>query len=126
MKNKINISTCHQRPLLPTSLTILVLGYITSVPVVLWVSVWLHGHFQGIPRISNYWLSELLTVFYFVPALMIAYRIYWYLIRFRPLNTLFTYTTLTRYFRRYHDPETKLKHMRLPAKGKLKQKPESE
>jgi hypothetical protein len=27
------------------------------------------------------------------------------------VNTVFTYTTLTRYYRRYHQPETKLKHL---------------
>lgn len=92
------------------------LFYITSVPVIFWISVWLQDQFPQIPKINNYWLNELLTVFYIVPALIISYRIFWYLIRIKPINTLFTYTTLTRLFRRYREPETKLKQMTLPAK----------
>lgn len=98
--------------------------YITAVPVVFWISVWLHEQFPQVPRISNYWLNELLTVFYFFPALMIAYRIFWYLIRIPIINTLFTYTTLTRVFRRYREPETKLKHLTLPGKRKAATKTE--
>jgi len=97
------------------------LGYITSVPVIFWASVWLYDQFPDIPKINNYWANELISVLYFVPALMIAYRIFWYLLRIRQINTLFTYTTLTRYFRRYRDPETKLKHMTLPGRRKKKQ-----
>ncbi|MBU2514908.1 EFR1 family ferrodoxin [bacterium] len=92
------------------------LFYLTSVPLVFWISVWLHQQFPWIPRINNYWVNELLNIFYFLPALIISYRIFWYLIRFRPLNTLFTYTTITRYLRRYHEPETKLKQMTLLAR----------
>ncbi len=92
------------------------LFYITSVPVVFWISIWFHEQYPGIPRISNFWLNEFLTVFYFFPALILAYRVFWFLIRIKPINTLFTYTTLTRYFRRYREPSTKLKQMTLLSK----------
>jgi ferredoxin len=92
------------------------LWYITSVPVVLWASLWLREKIPALPQIENYWLQQLMTVFYVIPALMIAYRLIWYLLRIKPVNTFFTYTTLTRFYRRYHEPETRLKHMTLLAK----------
>lgn len=94
------------------------LFYITSIPIVFWLSAWLHEQFPVIPRISNYWLNELLTVFYFLPALIIAYRLFWWLIRIKPLNTIFTFTTLTHYFRRYREPSTKLKHLILSSRSR--------
>ena len=94
----------------------IMLGYITSVPVVFWISVWLHEHYSWLPKINSYWLNELLTVFYFIPAVLIAYRLFWLLIRFKPINTLFTFSTLTKFYRRYHEPGTKLKRMTLLEK----------
>lgn len=100
-----------------------VLYYITAVPVVFWISLWLRERIPGLPVVQNYWIQELLTVFYFLPALIISYRLFWYLIRIKPINTLFTYTTLTRFFRRYHEPQTRLKHLTLlTRKRQLKTK----
>jgi hypothetical protein len=37
--------------------------------------------------------------------------VFWYLIKIPVVNTVFTFTTLTHYYRRYHQPKTKLKHL---------------
>lgn len=50
----------------------------------------------------------------FFMALMLSYWAFWYLIRIPLVNTLFTYTTFTHYYRRYHQPETKLAHLGVP------------
>lgn len=92
-----------------------VLFYITSVPVVFWISLWLSRTFAVIPMVENYWLRVLLDYLYIFPAVIISYRLFWYLIRWKPLNTLFSYTTLTRFFRRYHEPNTRLKHLALKS-----------
>jgi hypothetical protein len=41
----------------------------------------------------------------------LSYWIFWYLIRFPFFNTFFSVSTLTHYYRRYHQPETKLKRL---------------
>lgn len=86
-------------------------------------------YFLGsVPAIS-YWLYRLRNIYFDSPeaghllsympldyidlitALLLSYWAFWYLMRIPMVNTLFTYTTLTHYYRRYHQPETKLKHL---------------
>ncbi len=94
------------------------LYFITSVPVVAYVLKWLHETINLSPIIRGYWGNEVLFLFsfllyiiYFLSAVFLSYWIFWYLIRFPVFNTLFSFTTLTHYYRRYHQPETKLKHL---------------
>jgi Pyruvate/2-oxoacid:ferredoxin oxidoreductase delta subunit len=44
-------------------------------------------------------------------ALVVAYPLIHRLLRVKPLNKLFTYATLTRLYRRYHEPATTLKDL---------------
>jgi hypothetical protein len=67
--------------------------------------------YYKIPKLSYYFSYEIIYFIDFFTALILSYWMFWYLIRIPMVNTLFTYTTLTRYYRRYHQPETKLKHM---------------
>jgi ferredoxin len=87
------------------------LYFITSVPVLAYVFEWLHETVQIFPMIKGYWTLNLFNVVYFLPALFLSYWIFWYLIRVPIINTFFSYTTLTHYYRRYHEPETKLRNM---------------
>ena len=89
----------------------ILLYYITSVPALAFSLAVLFESDKDIPIISNYWIFELINIVYILPALFISYWIFWYLIRFPVFNTLFSLTTLTHYYRRYHQPETKLKHL---------------
>lgn len=59
--------------------------------------------------IENYWLKQTVEMIYVIPAIIISYWIYWLLVQIPFINTLFAYTSFTRYFRRYHEPETRLK-----------------
>ncbi|MBU3917053.1 EFR1 family ferrodoxin [bacterium] len=95
----------------------ILLYFITSVPVFTWLSIRLHAEFPVFPIIQNYWLSELFNLIYLFPAMMLSYWIFWYLIKIPIVNTVFTFTTLTHFFRRYHEPETKLKNFK---RGKKK------
>ncbi len=56
------------------------------------------------PHIIMYWID-------FFVALFLSYQLFWLLMRIPAVNTLFTYTTLTPYYRRYHQPETSLKDL---------------
>ncbi len=94
------------------------LYFITSVPVISYVWAWLHETLKFFPVISGYGTIEVVYIFnflvyiiYFLSAVFLSYWIFWYLIRFPVFNTFFSLTTLTHYYRRYHQPETKLKHL---------------
>jgi len=94
------------------------LYFITSVPIISYVWVWLHETLNFSPVRSGYWTIEvayifnfLLYIIYFLSAVFLSYWIFWYLIRFPVFNSFFSLTTLTHYYRRYHQPETKLKHL---------------
>ena len=94
------------------------LYFITSVPVISYVLLWLHETFNFYPVIRSYWTAEVVYIFsfslytvYFLSAVFLSYWIFWHLIQFPVFNKFFSLTTLTHYYRRYHQPETKLKHL---------------
>jgi len=87
------------------------LYFITAIPITTWVLRWLAKTFYIFPIIRDYWIQTLISIVYIYPAIMIAYFIFWWLIRIPFINTLFRYTTFTRWYRRYHEPNTKLKNM---------------
>jgi hypothetical protein len=61
---------------------------------------------------KNWYTIWIVGALYLYPAYMIAYFLFFHLIRIRPINSLFTYTALTHFYRRYHDPETSLNSLR--------------
>jgi ferredoxin len=65
--------------------------------------------FPLIDGIRNWYTIWLVGAVYLYPAYIFAYFIFFHLIRIKAINTLFTFTTLTHYYRRYHEPETPLK-----------------
>jgi Pyruvate/2-oxoacid:ferredoxin oxidoreductase delta subunit len=88
-----------------------ILYYITSIPL---FTFFLHkaNLFNSIIQgIDNYLMKQLVEIIYIIPALIISYWIFWLLVRLPFINTLFAYTSFTRYFRRYHEPETRLKDL---------------
>ena len=94
------------------------LYFITSVPVISFVWVWLHNTLGFYPVTSGYWPMDAVYVFnfsiyviYFLAAVFFSYWLFWHLIRYPVFNSLFSLTTLTYYYRRYHQPETKLKQL---------------
>ena len=100
------------------------LYFITSVPIISYVWGWLHETLNFLPVRYSYWTSELvyicnflLYIINFLASVFLSYWIFWYLIRFPVFNSFFSLTTLTHYYRRYHQPETKLNHL---ASNKIK------
>jgi len=94
------------------------LYFITSVPIISYSWVWLHGTLNFYPVIGGYWTAEIIYIFnfsvyvvYFLSAVFLSYWIFWHLIQFPIVNKFFSLTTLTHYYRRYHQPETRLKDM---------------
>ena len=66
------------------------------------------GHLPFLDSIRNYSTVEILYAAYYYPLIIVAYFIFFQLIRWKPLNLFFTWTTFTHIFRRFHDPETKI------------------
>lgn len=94
------------------------LYFITSVPVISYAWAWLHGTLNIYPVISGYWTAEVVYIFnfvlytvYFLSAVFLSYWIFWHIVQFPFFNKFFSLTTLTHYYRRYHQPETRLKDM---------------
>ncbi len=61
--------------------------------------------------VNNYWLKTLLESVYYIPALFLSYWIFWVLIRIPAVNAIFSVTTLTYYYKRFHEPGTRIKDL---------------
>jgi ferredoxin len=66
------------------------------------------GREAGGAALASAPLRVLVQYLYCLAAIAVAYRLFWFLIRRPALNRLFSYTTFTRLYRRYHEPETRL------------------
>jgi Pyruvate/2-oxoacid:ferredoxin oxidoreductase delta subunit len=89
----------------------ILLYFLGTVPVISYLLYRLHEMYYKIPKLG-YFLPYIIIYFIdWIAALFLSYWVFWYLVRIPMVNTVFTYTTLTRYYRRYHQPETKLKHL---------------
>jgi len=95
----------------------ILLYFLVSVPAMSYLLSRLNELYYKIPRLGYYLPYEIIYIIDFFTALIISYWVFWHLMRIPAVNTLFTYTTLTRYYRRYHHPDAKLKHLKSKRKG---------
>ena len=51
-------------------------------------------------------LAWLLSLPAMIGILVVIYRVWSILLRWKPINCFFEYTTLTRWYRRYREPDT--------------------
>jgi Pyruvate/2-oxoacid:ferredoxin oxidoreductase delta subunit len=85
--------------------------FLVTIPVMAKIISW-STTATGFPiEIKNYWAMVLLESLYFLPAVFISYWLFWMLIRVPVINAIFSVSTLTHYFNRYHEPETRLKDL---------------
>ena len=92
------------------SLAILQYFFITTLVTAELIS-WLTTSTGFSIAVSNYWLKTLLESLYYIPALFLSYWIFWVLIRIPAVNTIFSVTTLTHYYKRFHEPGTRIKDL---------------
>jgi NAD-dependent dihydropyrimidine dehydrogenase PreA subunit len=85
---------------------------ITSAPVVTIVLNWLTAHF-GLKLPGDGIVAILLQYGYVLLSLYLAYLTFSLALRVPWINQLFALTTLTRHYRRYHEPETTLNDLRV-------------
>ncbi len=86
------------------------LGALTLLPVGTWL---LNGLARLIPLLADVrgWLWILLEYGYILLAFVAGYVLFAWLLRVPAINRFFSRTTLTRYYRRYHEPDTTLKDL---------------
>jgi len=90
---------------------ILLHTFIMAVPVVANITTGWTNAIGDILGINNDWLMVLVEALYYIPALFLSYWVFWMSIRIPAVNTIFSFTTLTHYFKRFHDPETRVKSL---------------
>ena len=87
----------------------------------LWVAYWgISALGQSLPvtaGMQDGWLRYVLGVAYFYPTLFLSYAVFHVANRLKVVNWLFTHTTLTHFWGRYLEPNTRYKHL-VPKKTK--------
>ena len=89
------------------------LYFVTAVPAASYLLGWLTRGVPVLAPLDHPWIVWLLQFAYTIVAIFLAYVAFTWLIRIPLVNRLFAYTTLTRWYRRYHEPATRLADARL-------------
>ena len=82
-----------------------ILYFVSSTDAFINLLTLLTPYARGI--ITNPWLGRPLKYAYLLASMAAAYWLFSLLLRVPFINNIFTYTTFTHIFRRYHEPETK-------------------
>jgi len=90
-----------------------ILYYVTAIPASFYLVNGLAGISSWFEGLGNPWFSTLLQYAYILLSMFVAYLLFTLLIRVPVFNRLFTYTTLTHFYRRYHEPGTKLTDIKI-------------
>jgi len=72
---------------------------------------WIAGILPWLQSLRNWWTVELLNAVFYYPAFILAYFIFFQLIKLKPLNSFFTFMSLDRFFGQYREPDTSLKNL---------------
>ena len=90
-----------------------ILYFISAVPISAYLFSWFNGYISGVGNLEEHWISDLLNLIYYYPAIFISYYIFNALIRIPTINWIFAHTTMTHlpFWRRYREPNTKLKNI---------------
>lgn len=86
-----------------------ILFLIISIPASVYILSFLTALLPGTSILREDWVAYLINFIYIYPAIFISYYFFSLLMRIPAVNSLFTYTTLTHYYRGYQEPGTKLK-----------------
>ena len=92
------------------------LCYVTLLPVAHMLLRWLGGYLPFAAEIRRHVPGLLIELPYIYLVIFLAYYPLYWLTRTRFFNALFTWTTGTHYYRRYHEPGTRLADLRRGGK----------
>lgn len=104
---------CPQQAVEASHPLVVLLSFLASVPVGYYLLQLLTRVLPG-PAVGN-WPAAVINYVYFLISVYVAYRLFNWMIRIPLVNRLFTYTTLTHYYRRYHEPRTRIKDFKEPG-----------
>jgi len=85
---------------------------ITAVPVWLMVLNWAGRQWLPLEALNNVWIQAVLQYVYVLTSMALAYVIFHIMTRVPLLGRIFAVTTPTYYYRRYHEPDTRLNDIR--------------
>jgi ferredoxin len=94
-----------------------ILYYASIVPVSVFLFDELGGSLPWLAGKGDTWIGWLVQYPYTLLSFYLAYLLIHRLIRIPLFNRLFTYTTLTQFYRRYREPGTKLRDIEISQKG---------
>jgi hypothetical protein len=75
------------------------------------VFAWLAGFFPWLEPHHNFWTEELFDTLFYYPIFLIAYFLFYWLTRLKFVNSLFSYTSWSRFLKQYREPGTSLKDL---------------
>jgi Pyruvate/2-oxoacid:ferredoxin oxidoreductase delta subunit len=93
-----------------------ILYFITVIPFAQYLLNSLVMVLPGAETIRGTWGMNVIQYPFFLISLAAAYVLFWFLTRIPAVNAVFAYTTLTRAYRRYHEPDTGVKELRRKTK----------
>lgn len=87
---------------------LIVLYFLTSIPFSVYFFLWASRKIPWIANLDTHFSREALDFLLTYPALFLSYYLLHLATRFRWTNRLLTYSTFTRLYRRYHEPQTRV------------------
>jgi Pyruvate/2-oxoacid:ferredoxin oxidoreductase delta subunit len=95
----------------------LALMYLSGVSVVALALDWLAQYATVAMGWKGTWVESIITYPYTVLLIVVAYVLFWWAMRLPILNALVTFLTPTRFYRRYHEPGTRITALTLKDKN---------
>lgn len=89
-----------------------VLYFVMAIPFGAWLMNWLSTLVPGLGALDGEVTRFILQYPYWLASILLAYAVFTLAIRLKPVNALFTYTTLTHFYRRYYQRGTRLGDLR--------------
>ncbi|MBN2223408.1 MAG: EFR1 family ferrodoxin [Deltaproteobacteria bacterium] len=85
--------------------------FITAIPFAQYLLNLMVTYLTGAQAIRGTWAMTVIQYPFFLVSLAAAYALFYLLTRIPAVNAVFAYTTLTRAYRRYHEPDTGIKEL---------------
>lgn len=81
----------------------IILWIVMTMPLGIWLYPLVEQNVFGVTDL-NWFLRELVFCVYYYPAVIISYWIFSFVLRCKPINWIFTHTSVSHYFGRYLEP----------------------
>lgn len=89
----------------------LLLNLAAGLPVAAWLTVKLAPHGSWVKHVDRGFPQFAVNYAWYLSTLVAVYFAVFHLMRWRPIRLVFAYTTFTRWFRRYREPETSVQDL---------------